>query len=189
MQLHHLAPFLLLLPHISPAPQGQAADTLITAAQDGDLDRVRRLVTESDTPGVNMRDNLARTPLIFAASFGDPAIVQELLAAGAEVNSQDTYGWSPLHWAADTNHLAALRALMEQGASVDLQDTEGWTALHWAAYRGNLEVVQELVTRNATVGLVTRMDRNTKKRYTAWDLASMYGQSEVAEFLQRQQEQ
>merc|ERR1712233_174148 len=50
---------------------------------------------------------------------------------------------------------------------------------HWAAYRGHMESVQELVTGGADARLTTNMDRNTKKEYTAWDLASMYGHREV----------
>ena len=56
----------------------------------------------------------------------------------------------------------------------------------WAAYRGHMESVQELVTGGADTRLTTDMDRNTKKEYTAWDLASMYGHREVAEFLRPQ---
>ena len=160
------------------------ADSLLDAAQSGDLARVRRLVTESDTPAVNARDTMSRTPLIFAASYGDPAIVQELVAAGAEVNSQDVHGWSPLHWAADTGHAAVIAELLQDAADPDLQDVEGWTALHWAAYRGDMDIVRELVTTGqANINLHTQVDRNTRKSYSAWDLATMYGHRNVADYL------
>merc|ERR1711936_432829 len=128
-------------------------NSLIEAAQEGNLERVRRLVSDAHAPDVNELGPDDRTPLIFAASFGDPAIVQELVQAGALVDFQDSFGWSPFHW---------------------------------AAYRGNMESVQELVTGGADTSLTTEMDRNTKKQYTAWDLASMYGHSGVAEFLRPQ---
>lgn len=160
------------------------ADSLLDAAQSGDLARVRRLVTESDTPAVNARDTMSRTPLIFAASYGDPAIVQELVAAGAEVNSQDVHGWSPLHWAADTGHAAVIAELLQDAADPDLQDVEGWTALHWAAYRGDMDIVRQLVTTGqANINLHTQVDRNTRKSYSAWDLATMYGHRNVADYL------
>merc|ERR1711953_1580660 len=127
--------------------------SLIEAAQQGNLDRVRRLVNDAHAPDVNELGPNDRTPLIFAASFGDPAIVQELVQAGALVDFQDNFGWSPLHW---------------------------------AAYRGHMEVVQELVSGGVDINITTKMDRNTKKQYTAWDLASMYGHSEVADFLRSQ---
>ena len=161
-------------------------NSLIEAAQEGNLERVRRLVSDAHAPDVNELGPDDRTPLIFAASFGDPAIVQELVQAGALVDFQDNFGWSPLHWAADTGHTSVVRQLIVDGANVNTRDTEGWSPLHWAAYRGHMESVQELVTGGADIGLTTEMDRNTKKRYTAWDLASMYGHSGVADFLRPQ---
>ena len=160
-------------------------NSLIEAAQEGDLARVRRLVSDAHAPDVNELGPDDRTPLIFAASFGDPTIVQELVQAGALVDFQDSFGWSPLHWAADTGHISVVRWLVGVGANVNVRDTEGWSPLHWAAYRGNMELVQELVEGGADTNLTTEMDRNTKKKYTAWDLASMYGHSEVADFLRQ----
>ena len=171
---------LLLIPPTSSAP---LTDSLLDAAQLGDLERVRRLVTDADAPDVNVRDTSARTPLIFAAEYGDPAIVQELVSAGADLDSQDMYGWSALHWATDTEHTAAAHELLQRGASVNIGDSDGWSALHWAAYRGFLPLVRELVAGGAEVGQRTRMDRSTARSYTAWDLASMYGHREVAAFL------
>merc|ERR1712172_188088 len=145
---------LFLLSSVHARVVRRETNSLIEAAQEGNLERVRRLVSDAHAPDVNELGPDDRTPLIFAASFGDPAIVQELVQAGALVDFQDNFGWSPLHW---------------------------------AAYRGNMESVQELVTMGgADTSIVTKMDRNTKKQYTAWDLASMYGHSEVAEFLRPQ---
>jgi len=179
MYLLPLASLLLTLALGSPVRDS----SLLDAAEQGDLERVRRLVTEADAPDVNMRDTSARTPLIFAASFGDPAIVQELVRAGADVDSQDMWGWGPLHWATDTGHTAVVHELLEHGADINMADTEGWSALHWAAYRGNMELVRELVGAGAVVDQLTKRDRDTKKRYSAWDLASVYGHAEVAAFL------
>ena len=160
--------------------------SLIEAAQQGNLARVRRLVNDAHAPDVNELGPNDRTPLIFAASFGDPAIVQELVQAGALLDFQDNFGWSPLHWAADTGHTSVVRQLVAAGANVNTRDSEGWSPLHWAAYRGHMEVVQELVGGGVDINITTKLDRNTKKQYTAWDLASMYGHSEVADFLRAQ---
>merc|ERR1712223_1189778 len=144
---------LFLLSYVQARLVRRETSSLIEAAQQGNLDRVRRLVNDAHAPDVNELGPNDRTPLIFAASFGDPAIVQELVQAGALLDFQDSFGWSPLHW---------------------------------AAYRGHMEVVQELVGGGVDINITTKMDRNTKKQYTAWDLASMYGHSEVADFLRSQ---
>merc|ERR1711887_266051 len=177
---------LFLLSSVHARVVRRETNSLIEAAQEGDLARVRRLVSDAHAPDVNELGPDDRTPLIFAASFGDPTIVQELVQAGALVDFQDSFGWSPLHWAADTGHTSVVRQLVAAGANVNTRDSEGWSPLHWAAYRGHMEVVQELVGGGVDINLTTKMDRNTKKQYTAWDLASMYGHSEVADFLRSQ---
>merc|ERR1711974_54345 len=164
---HFLVAFLLLA-CVHARVVRRETNSLIEAAQEGNLERVRRLVSDAHAPDVNEIGPDDRTPLIFAASFGDPAIVQDLVQAGALVDFQDSFGWSPLHWAADTGHTSVVRQLISDGANVNTRDTEGWSPLHWAAYRGNMESVQELVTGGADTSLTTEMDRNTKKQYTAW---------------------
>merc|ERR1712088_667863 len=95
-------------------------NSLIEAAQEGNLERVRRLVSDAHAPDVNELGPDDRTPLIFAASFGDPAIVQELVQAGALVDFQDSFGWSPLHWAAYRGNMELVQELVEGGADTNL---------------------------------------------------------------------
>merc|ERR1711971_87124 len=148
---------LFLLSSVIARVVRRETNSLIEAAQEGNLERVRRLVSDAHAPDVNELGPDDRTPLIFAASFGDPAIVQELVQAGALVDFQDNFGWSPLHWAADTGHTSVVRQLISDGANVDTRDTEGWSPLHSAAYRGNMESVQELVTMGgADTSIVTK---------------------------------
>merc|ERR1719430_1879708 len=101
MRPHFLLP-LLLLSSLHARVVRRETNSLIEAAQD-----------------VNELGPDDRTPLIFAASFGDPAIVQELVQAGALVDFQDSFGWSPLHWAADTGHTSVVRQLIADGANVN----------------------------------------------------------------------
>merc|ERR1711971_13865 len=82
---------LFLLSSVHARVVRRETNSLIEAAQEGNLERVRRLVSDAHAPDVNELGPDDRTPLIFAASFGDPAIVQELVQAGALV---DTPPWS-----------------------------------------------------------------------------------------------
>ena len=45
---------------------------------------------------VNKADNDGRTPLWYAAAYGNVAMVKVLIAAGADVNKADNDGWTPL---------------------------------------------------------------------------------------------
>ena len=47
---------------------------------------------------VNAKDD-GRTPLSYAASWGDEEIAELLIAKGADVNAKDEDGTTPLDWA------------------------------------------------------------------------------------------
>jgi ankyrin repeat protein len=71
---------------------------------------------ELDDFDVNWKDEVQRTPLSWAASSGDTAVVKLLLGTGrAEVNSKDDEGQTPLLWAVQAGHLAVTELLLETG--------------------------------------------------------------------------
>jgi ankyrin repeat protein len=89
------------------------------------------------------------TALIAAATAGRRAVVQRLLAAGADPNLQDAAGRTALIAAvaseactaarpACEERLEVMKALLEHGARTDIRDREGKTALDYAnAYAGD----------------------------------------------------
>lgn len=103
---------------------------LLNAAQNGKLDEVRSLISQSID--VNVRDEYGWTPLLWAAMNGHTDIVQVLLAAGANPNTRNKYGWTPLMWAAGQGYSEIVRSLIASGARLNAQDQNGWTALMWA---------------------------------------------------------
>ncbi len=62
-------------------------DRLHWAAQEGDLETVKRLIAEG-TP-INAFDDLGHAPLHYAAAKEHLGVVKYLIAAGADVNAQD----------------------------------------------------------------------------------------------------
>lgn len=68
-------------------------------AEKGSLDSVRFLVEEAKST-LEARDSSARTPLLNAACSGNSAIVEYLVASGADRRARDIFGFNSLLYAA-----------------------------------------------------------------------------------------
>ncbi len=76
-------------------------------------------------------------PLHDAARTGDPALIQVLFDAGADVNERDAAGQTPLMSAAHAANSRTLDRLLMLGADTTARDNDGLLALHWAAFGGD----------------------------------------------------
>ena len=91
------------------------------------------------------------TPLHWAAYKDDPAKVEQLIRAGADVNAANDLGVTAL-WAASLNgNQAMVRHLLDRGANPNAALLSGETPLMAAARAGKREVVRELLARKATL--------------------------------------
>lgn len=98
------------------------------------------------------------TPAAYAADFedaviaGNLAVVEQLIATGADVNMKGAMlGLRPLHYAVMASNTAMCELLMAKGANINIQKNDGYTPLHLAAGRGNLKMVEFLVSKGADV--------------------------------------
>ena len=72
--------------------------TFYAAISTGCLDLFREIIAVD--PYYAAQDNGAGTPLHFAASYGEPEMMPELLEYGGFINQKDLFGMTPLHRAA-----------------------------------------------------------------------------------------
>uniref|UniRef100_A0A8C0NFH0 Poly [ADP-ribose] polymerase n=1 Tax=Canis lupus familiaris TaxID=9615 RepID=A0A8C0NFH0_CANLF len=140
------------------------ARELFEACRNGDVERVKRLVTPEK---VNSRDTAGRksTPLHFAAGFGRKDVVEYLLQNGANVQARDDGGLIPLHNACSFGHAEVVSLLLRHGADPNARDNWNYTPLHEAAIKGKIDVCIVLLQHGAEPTI-----RNTDGR-TALDLA------------------
>ena len=87
-------------------------------------------------------DELHLPELVYHASLGNLAEVEQLLANGTDVNTADEEGYSALQAAAENDNLDVVKLLVAQGANVN-QKTQ-YTALELAEMAGNKDVVNYL---------------------------------------------
>ena len=93
----------------------------------------------------DLRDFVARSALMFAASGPFPGTVQRLLDAGAEVDAVEAEeGFTALMYAAAEGHLEVVRILLAGGANRDLRDMDGDVARDFAVRSRHPEVARLL---------------------------------------------
>ena len=122
------------------------------AAQDGDLDEVRRLVAEGED--VNGFDDLGKTPLHYAVEREHLDVARHLLEHGADVNArhEQSLGNTPLGEVAATCSYVIAKMLVDAGADPTIPGWMQLTALDRARKRkrGDGPDVYELLVKAAS---------------------------------------
>lgn len=137
------------------APPAQAQDTqklfdfstMATAAAQNDTEHVASFVRRGDSP--NFLDGQGRSPLDYAAGFGNRVMIQMLLDDGARTDFRDKFGSTALHWAAEAGQVEAIELLINAKAPVDATNREGITPLMLAAGANRGEAVKALLKAGA----------------------------------------
>ncbi|XP_072419571.1 ankyrin repeat and BTB/POZ domain-containing protein 3-like isoform X1 [Chiloscyllium punctatum] len=131
----------------------------------GRTDLVKAAAALLGPVGLNTLSEQGLTPLMYAASSGDEAMVQVLLTSGAEIDIQvpgysqqcpsvhtETRHWTALTFAVAFGHPSITQLLLDAGAHVDGCVSEGsWseTPLQLAAAAGHLDLVSLLLAKGA----------------------------------------
>ena len=108
-------------------------ESLIRAAQNGDVALVETILRGCDADVLNYRDPDGYTPMHRATYNGHVDVMKKLLLAGADVRAVTDDGWEPLHCACRWNQTEAAALLLQNGASVNAKTRGGQTPLHLAS--------------------------------------------------------
>jgi ankyrin repeat protein len=125
-----------------------AAD-LPAAAKMGDIDAVRKLIELGFA--IDSTDTQGCTALLRAAGGGHRAVVNLLLAHGADTGHAANTGATPLSAAASMRHADIVDTLLHAGAKIEHRLPGGVTALMLAAALGLPDITARLIAANADV--------------------------------------
>jgi ankyrin repeat protein len=135
-------------------PPDPRAMRMIDAVRAGNRPTLDALVA-SDSAALNLRGIDGSTPFMYAALYGDAALLKQLLAGKADPNAHNDANATALLYAA--TDFAKTKALVEAGADVNARSDDGRTPLLIAAgIPGNIATVRLLLDRGATVNPASR---------------------------------
>lgn len=159
--------------------------TLRKAVQQGDIDEVRSILTNSTDASVmvnNVSDDVWEISLLHnAVNNHDIEMATLLLDHGACVNRMDKFGRSPLwHASCGYSKIDMVKLLLDRGAWVTTPtDFEmGRTPLHQAVWNNNIDIATLLLDRHPSVN-----DTSDRAGLTPLHLAIERGHIDMAKLL------
>ena len=141
-------------------------DKLWSAAKDGNVSEVKRLLTHLVDVNCVRGKHIKSTPLIEAAVRGHKIVTQMLLDKGANPNKGNMFGLTPLHYAAGKKSVITVKLLLEGGAVPNQGDNMGRASLWYAV--GNKDVIKVLLDAGADPNKRDRLGSTPLHRATRY---------------------
>lgn len=136
------APVLLLLLLVTGC--GDAPTGLVRAAEQGDVESVRRLL--DDGADVDERDARGRTAVTAAAMGDHVELARVLIDAGADVDRQDADRNNALLVTGESGSVAMLREVLRADPDLGATNRYGGVALIPASDRGHVDYVRTILS-------------------------------------------
>lgn len=124
------------------------AGPLHEAASVGDLSKLKPFL-ERNPELANLRDENGATMLHWAVDGNQKAVVELLLAGGADVNARKRNGVTPLHVAVALNRSDLAQLLLDKSANPNAKDQLGRTPLSLAQRKGLTSMIALLESRTS----------------------------------------
>ncbi|XP_046566100.1 ankyrin repeat domain-containing protein 29-like isoform X2 [Haliotis rubra] len=130
--------------HATPSPVDRR---LYSASRDGDLERVKRILSAGHVD-INTRGDYSKTPVMMAAYRGHRDVVEFLVGRGADVSLVDRVGNNVIHWACIGGDLEIVKLILSLNVvDINARNNGGRTAADRARNFGRQRVVDLLVSR------------------------------------------
>jgi len=153
--------------------------SLQTAASTNDVEKVRKILSQTDVDLNTQTAHYKQTPLHLAAKKGFLVIVRLLLLQGADLNIRDVRGCSALHLTVDCPQNEVIRRQLVEilcmaGAELNYQTKTGETALSLSLRNKNLEIFKLLLGKSADVLIAN---------FEGWTLLHIAAEMNICEAL------
>ena len=111
---------------------GLDPEDLNSAVYRGDVAAVQEALTLHPEL-VNVKNEVGRTPLHYAAWRGHNEMISLLVSRGADINAITDRGHTPLHLAVRRNYKETVALLIALGANVNARTKRGHSPMHLAS--------------------------------------------------------
>jgi len=183
---------------IERVQQAKLKESLFEAVTKGDIEQVKKLISEGADVNAENSRIYNRTPLHIAAYEGHKDIAELLISIGADIGAKDIEGCTPIYWAvvrgnkeivdllitadADVSDAPIFSVMSARNSNRDIVELlikagANVPPLQLAAYRGNLQEVSRLLQEGIPV------DSQNDFIGTALHTAAAGDQLKVAELL------